>query len=133
MPDQPSLVITQRDYEKLSSLLAGIRSNSTELLEEELNRAKIVPSTDVPKDVVTMNSKVNFIDLDTGKEWIVSLVYPHAANADEDRISILAPIGIALIGLRVGQEISWPLPHGKAKRLKVVSILYQPEAAGEEA
>lgn len=131
MQAQPSLLITQRDYEKLSSLLSGIRSNSTELLEEELNRAQIISANDIPKDVVTMNSKVSFMDLDSEKEWTVSLVYPHAANVEEDRISILAPVGVALIGLKVGQEINWPLPNGRAKRLKVISVLYQPDAAGE--
>jgi regulator of nucleoside diphosphate kinase len=67
--------------------------------------------------------------LDTGKELVVTLVYPHDADIDENKISILAPIGAALIGLRVGQVIRWPVPSGKEKRLQVVAVLFQPESA----
>lgn len=122
--------MTQNDFQKLSSLVGSVHSDVTELLEEELNRASIVTEEALPKDVVSMNSKVCFEDLDSGAENTVTLVYPHEAKIEESKISILAPVGSALIGLRVGQVIHWPIPHGKKKRLKVKSVLFQPAAGG---
>ena len=78
-----------------------------------------------------MNSRVRFGDADTGEEFEASLVYPADANVDQWRISVLAPIGAALLGLSIGQFIDWPMPGGAVKRLRVISVLYQPEAAGE--
>lgn len=77
----------------------------------------VVANDELPADVVSMNSKVSFKDLDTEKESVVTLVYPQDANIDEGKISIFAPVGSALIGLRVGQVINWPLPHGKEKKI----------------
>jgi regulator of nucleoside diphosphate kinase len=128
MHSQDSLILTQADFQKLSSLLSSAQTEIAELLEEELGRATIVPNEKLPQDVVSMNATVSFQDLDTRKESVVTLVYPHEANIDENKISILAPVGSALIGLRVGQIINWPVPNGKEKRLKVISVLYQPEA-----
>lgn len=122
MNDDSKLIITENDFQKLSSLVAISDSEVAELLEEELARASVVAPDRLPSDVVSMNSKVGFIDLDTGKESIVTLVYPHEAKIEENKISILAPVGSALIGLRVGQVINWPLPHGKEKKLQVVSV-----------
>ena len=128
MYSQDSLILTQADFQKLSSLLSSAQPEIAELLEEELGRATIVSNDKLPEDVVSMNATVSFQDLDTRKESVVTLVYPHEANIDENKISILAPVGSALIGLRVGQIINWPVPNGKEKRLKVISVLYQPEA-----
>lgn len=122
MQSDPKLIMSQEDYIKLSTLLARSESETAELLDEELNRAKIVDPEQVPTDVVTMNSTVKFIDLEQEKEMVVTLVYPHDAKIDEYKISILTPIGAALIGLRVGQTITWPLPNGKQKQLKVISV-----------
>lgn len=128
MYSQDSLILTQDDFQKLSSLVSTTQSEIAELLEEELGRASIVSNDKLPQDVVSMNSTISFQDLDTNKDSIVTLVYPHEANIDENKISILAPIGSALIGLKVGQTINWPVPNGKEKRLKVISVLYQPDA-----
>ena len=128
MYNQNNLILTQADFQKLSSLVSSTQSEIAELLEDELGRASIVSNDKLPQDVVSMNSQVSFQNLDTGKESVVTLVYPHEANIDENKISILAPIGSALIGLGVGQIINWPVPNGKEKRLKVVSVLYQPDA-----
>lgn len=116
------LILTQSDFEKLNSLLEAAQPDIAELLKEELSRAVIVANDELPVDVVSMNSKVIFKDLVTDKESVVTLVYPQDANIDEGKISIFAPVGSALIGLRVGQVINWPLPNGKEKRIQVVSV-----------
>lgn len=119
------LILTQADFQKLFSLVRSMRADLAERLEDELNRASVVPDTELPRDVVAMNSKVKYRDLESGTESVVTLVYPHEANLEENRISVLAPIGSALIGLRAGQIIRWPLPNGKEKRIEVVSVLDQ--------
>jgi len=77
---------------------------------------------------VTMNSKVKFLNIQDNKEMFITIVYPSDANFAEGRISVLASIGSALIGLRVGQEINWMFPNGKTKTLKILEVIYQPEA-----
>ncbi len=94
-----------------------------------MGRASIVADEELPKDVVSMNSKVRLQDLETGQETIVTLVYPNDANIEENKISILAPVGSALIGLQVGQVIQWPVPSGQEKRFKVLAVLSQKESA----
>ena len=99
-------------------------------LEKELNRGKIVKSKDIPKDVITMNSMVHLKDLDSGEEMTYTLAFPDMADISNNKISILAPIGTALIGYSVGDIIEWEVPAG-LRKLKVEEILYQPEAAGD--
>lgn len=99
-------------------------------LEQELDRANIVTSQEVPPDVITMNSKVLLKDLDTGEEMIYTLVYPEDADLLEDKISVLAPVGTAILGYRIGNILEWKVPDGVVK-LKVEKLLYQPEAAGD--
>lgn len=123
------LILTKADFEKLTSLIHTANAESADLLEEELSRASVVADKELPADVVSMNSKVRFQDLETEKETTVTLVYPHDADIEENKISILAPVGSALIGLRVGQVIQWPVPKGKEKRFKVLSVISQPESA----
>lgn len=125
MKDEDDLILSNGDFQKLSSLLNVAKPEIAELLEEELSRASVVPDNELPNDVVSMNSHVSFRDLDTGKESAITLVYPHEASIDENKVSILAPVGSALIGLKVGQVIEWPVPNGKEKRLKVISVISQ--------
>jgi regulator of nucleoside diphosphate kinase len=99
-------------------------------LEQELQRAEIVSSQEIPGDVITMNSTVRLKDLDTNRELIYTLVFPADADAGQNKISVLAPIGTALIGYRVGDIITWEVPAGR-RRLKVKKVIYQPEAAGD--
>lgn len=99
-------------------------------LEQELLRAEIVPPREIPGDVITMNSTVRLRDLDTRKDLTYTLVFPPDADAGENRISVLAPIGTALIGYRVGDVITWEVPAGR-RRLRVEEIIYQPEKAGD--
>lgn len=122
MEQSPALVIKREDFEKILGIISLAKNELGALLEEELGRAEIVSAAEFPRDRVAMNSRVVYKDMETGKESKVTVVFPHEANVDENKISILAPIGAALIGLRVGQEIHWPLPHGKDKRVKVISV-----------
>lgn len=123
MKNTNGLILSDADFNKLSHLIKNIDSEVAELLDGELNRAAVVSSAELPQDVVCMNSKVKFTDLDTGKESFCTLVYPHEANIEENKISVLAPIGAALIGLRVGQVINWPISQNKEKHLKVIEVV----------
>ncbi len=128
--------ITVKDRDRILKLIAkerefgtGKNKNYLKDLEHELNRANIVSSEDIPPDSITMNSKVLLKDLDLGKETTYTLVYPEDADLSENRISVLAPIGTAMIGFRKGDVINWKVPAGIVK-LKVEKIIYQPEATG---
>jgi len=96
----------------------------------ELNRATVIAPTEVPPDVITMNSRVRLLDLDTGEEMIFTLVFPAQADIAESKISVLAPIGTAMLGYRVGDTFTWEVPDGE-RTLQVKELLYQPEAAGD--
>ena len=130
------IYITDSDKKRLKQLIREARASGSEheiyieKLEGELNRGKIVKSKEIPKDVITMNSKVHLKDLATREEMIYWLVFPGDADPDQNKISILAPIGTALIGYRVGDVIEWKVPAG-LRKLKVLEVLYQPEAAGD--
>jgi regulator of nucleoside diphosphate kinase len=129
----PQITITKPDFDRLGALFASVgpaNDGWVERLDEELARANVVPADSVPPDVVTMNSRVCFEDENAGVTREITLVYPSDADAESSRVSVFAPIGSALLGLRVGQSIDWPLPNGRRKRYRVVSIPYQPEASG---
>lgn len=128
----PEIVITERDHERLMSLLQTLppRHPVGGLLRRELDRAEVVESDAVPADVVTMHSRVVLEDVGSHTRHSVSLVYPGSADFEQGRLSILAPVGAALLGLRAGAEISWPMPNGGERRVRVVSVAWQPEAAG---
>jgi regulator of nucleoside diphosphate kinase len=127
---QPKIIMTDKDHGRLSQLLEQKKFEDTEKLWEEISRAQIVSQNEVPKDVVTMNSLVRVKDVQSGKERDLLIVYPNQANVDLGKISILTPVGIALIGLRVGQSIDMVVPNGKTKQIQVVEVSYQPEAHG---
>ncbi len=128
------LYITKADYEKLQRLIEGRRTTGSvdikylNLLEAELDRAEVVDPEAIPPDVVTMNSEVRLKDLDSGDIIVYRLVFPSQART-ENSISVLAPIGMAMLGYQVGDIIEWPVPRG-IRRLKVLEVLFQPEAAG---
>ncbi|MPN49164.1 Regulator of nucleoside diphosphate kinase [bioreactor metagenome] len=85
----------------------------------------------MPPTVVTMNSTVQFTIAESGKQFVLSLVYPRDMDGSADKISIFAPVGSALLGLSIGDELAWPGPGGKPMTVRVKQIMYQPEAAGE--
>ncbi|MGN6513474.1 MAG: nucleoside diphosphate kinase regulator [Lysobacteraceae bacterium] len=130
---RPPLLLSRLDCERLEALLEGpfAAGLDTHALAAELERAEVVEPAQVPADVVTMNSVVRVRDEDSGGERELALVYPHEADGSADRVSVLAPVGSALLGLRVGDAIDWPMPGGRSARLRVLSIRYQPEAAGD--
>jgi regulator of nucleoside diphosphate kinase len=134
MMAQPNIVITKRDFERLESLvdsLSAVDSLSGAGLIDELQRADLVASQDIPPSVVTMNSQVTFTVLASVKQLTYTLVYPKDMDTSGDKISILAPVGSALLGLSVGQEIEWFVAAGKTTRIRVDSIDYQPERSGD--
>jgi regulator of nucleoside diphosphate kinase len=100
-------------------------------LLEELSRAELVEPADMPPDVVTMNSRVRFALDQPAEEFTLTLAYPKDMRPGDDRISVLAPVGNALIGLAAGDSIDWSRPDGVAFKLTVLDVLYQPERAGE--
>ena len=137
MVKEAAIFITKNDRERLGNLIeiARERDNGTNReylnrLEEELDRAELIEPKDTPPDVITMRSKVRLKDLSTGEQMVYSLVFPTEAKFDEGKISILAPIGTAMLGYRRGDVIEWQVPSG-LRKLKVEEILYQPESAGE--
>ena len=126
---QPHLVISSLDLDRIEQLLGNHPQHLA--LQEELDRAEIRDPADMPPDVVTMNSTVRFKMQNSGSEFCLTLVYPKDAQGDESKISVLAPVGSALLGLSVGQTIDWTAPGGRKLRLRVTAVHYQPEAAGD--
>jgi regulator of nucleoside diphosphate kinase len=128
------ILITETDYDKLCRLIAGRRGSGTDAahlreLEDELENAEVLDDNEtVPADVITMHSEVRLMDMDSGETRIYKLVFPSDART-ENALSVLAPIGTAILGYRVGNVIQWRVPKG-VRRLKVLEVLYQPEAAG---
>ena len=114
------MIVSVDDYVRLRELVAD------HALAEELELAIVVPSDRIPKNVVTMNSRLIYSDESTGQTREVELVYPSEADPVAGRISVLAPVGCALLGLSAGQSIDWNLPSGQVHRLRVERILSQP-------
>lgn len=128
------IVVTSRDFERLDNLLASLPAGALpdgSALKSELDRAEVVEPEQIPPDVVTMNSTVRFKFAESGEEFRLTLVYPKDAQGEPDRVSILAPVGSALLGLAVGDEIEWPMPRGGISTVRVIKVSYQPERAGE--
>jgi regulator of nucleoside diphosphate kinase len=131
-----TIYITELDYNRLNGLIERTRErNGTDReylnkLEAELDRAEIIDPKDLPADVITMRSKVRLKDLVSGESNTYSLVFPTEADFAEGKISVLAPIGTAILGFRKGNTIEWQVPSG-LRRLKVEEVLYQPESAGD--
>ena len=100
----------------------ALRRLDCENLQAELDRADVLPAADVPDDVVTMHSQVYYVDETTGERRAVTLVYPHEADIAKGRVSVLAPVGAALLGLSTGQSIDWGFPHGVRRRLRVLEV-----------
>ena len=127
--------LTELDHARLARLtrnLAGAtRPSDGDLLEEALDTATLVESTTIPGDVVTMHSTVVLRDLETSRRYRLTLCYPDEAEPAAGRVSVLAPIGASLLGLRVGADAKWTLPGGGRAAARLEAILFQPEATGE--
>lgn len=132
------IYITQFDLNRLTELVevgltfrgGNSESRHLESLKEELDRAHIVLPKDIPPDIVTMNSRVRLSDMSKGGEQIYTLVFPRDADTAMGKISVLAPIGTAILGYKVGDLIEWQVPAG-TRTFKIAEVLYQPEAAGD--
>lgn len=139
MTTNTTIWLTDHDYTRLKHLLAELARQSRgmqaglEMLEEILDSARIVDPDEVPENVVTMNSSVLFEDVVTREHGTVTIVYPADADPSAGRISVLSPVGAALIGECEGREVELPLPYGRTRRIRIVGVLYQPEARGEFA
>jgi regulator of nucleoside diphosphate kinase len=133
MQSMPPIIMSSVDQDRLERLLSSKNYRQlpgVDALEREINRATVVEPTQVPPDVVTMNSTIRFVDDVSASEFTLTLVYPKDAGP-ADRISILAPVGSALLGLSVGQSIVWRVPGGRELNVRVLEVIRQPEAMGE--
>ena len=130
------VTLTKNDYTRIYKAITDaknsktINSNEAEKLLSELSKAEIVPSEKIDKDVVTMNSEVKLFFENTQKEQSFKIVYPQDANLKENKKKKISPIATALIGYKIGDEIEWIVPGGMTK-IKIVDLIYQPEAAGD--
>ena len=128
-----TIYLTTKDRERLLKVAERTgsqdRGDLIDLLRE-LERAEVVSEDQLPHDVITMNSRVRLLELDTGVAREYTLVYPQDADASAGKVSVVAPLGAAMIGYREGDELEWDLPGGR-KRFRVEAVLYQPEAAGD--
>ncbi len=133
------IYVTNEDMQRLRQLVENLQASVTAdtrnlaALEEELDRAHVVDAKKIPRDVITLNSQVRIMDLDNGRVFEYEVVYPNTrTHSSADPLSVLAPLGTALLGYRAGDTINWSVPRGK-RRLKVLEIIYQPEAKGASA
>lgn len=134
MSSRPNIIISSLDADRLEALLESTAKGAfpgKAQLEAELLRAEIREPRQMPDNVVTMNSRVRFKVLSTGEDFTYTLVYPKDMDGSSDKISILAPVGSALLGLSQGDEIEWPAPGGGLVRVQIEEIIFQPERAGE--
>jgi regulator of nucleoside diphosphate kinase len=113
------VIIPEHDF-------AALRQLDCDMLQDELDRAEIVPGYAIPIDVVTMHARVRYVDETTGERRDVTLVYPEQTDVARGRISVLAPVGAALLGLSAGDAIEWVFPHGARRRLRVESVEQAP-------
>ncbi|GAA0397690.1 nucleoside diphosphate kinase regulator [Cocleimonas flava] len=133
MDQRPKITISSLDAERLEEMIDSLGNNQFPGKEEllaEISRADIVEPNEMPSNIVTMNSKVKFKNKSSDKEFSLTLVYPNNSSG-EATVSILAPVGSALLGLTEGDEIEWPKPGGGVLSVKIIEIEYQPEREGE--
>lgn len=131
---KPKIIVSSTDVERLDKLLESLPEDAfpgRADLEAELDRAEIVDPQELPASVVTMNSTVRFRVLESGEEFSMTLVYPRDMDEAGGTVSILAPMGSALLGLSEGDEIEWPRPGGGDMHVRIEEVKYQPERSGE--
>lgn len=132
-PALPNIVLSSLDLDRLDQLLSRLPATDPARLqlEQELDRGAVVEPAAMPANVVTMNSTVRLRLLKTGEEPCLTLVYPKDLDASGDKVSVLAPVGSALLGLSEGDQIHWPMPDGEIQPIQVLQLVYQPERAGQ--
>jgi len=135
MSEEPQIILSSQDLDRLERLLDSVpphHAPGLDALRRELDRAEVVEPDAIPPDVITMNSTARFVDTLSGREFELTLVYPGDTHMTHGTVSVLAPVGSALLGLSVGQSIEWPLPGGRKMTLRVLEVIYQPEAARKQ-
>ncbi|WP_339670468.1 nucleoside diphosphate kinase regulator [Dasania marina] len=134
MNTKPKITVSSLDLARLEKMIGNLQYNPPPSLDDlvnELARADILAPKDIPSNVVTMNSTVKFKVTSSNKEFSLTLVYPQDSDGSPDKISILAPVGSALLGLSEGEQIEWPKPGGGQLQVEIIEVIYQPERAGE--
>ena len=133
MERKPNITLSSLDLERIETLLEKNNSQfpGRDALEAELDRADVLDPEDMPPNVMTMNSTVRFTMLELNKSNTLTLVYPKDMDGSADKVSIFAPVGIALLGLSVGDELKMPSPTGHQVTVRVDAIEFQPESSGE--
>lgn len=132
--NERTIHVTPDDMARLRALTSAVEVDYRDrpylaALAAELSRAVILDAGQIAPDVVTMSSRVRLRD---GRHrWTMTLVFPEAAEPEEGRISVLAPLGAAILGCRVGQRVEFRVPNGQVRSCEILSVLYQPEAAGD--
>jgi regulator of nucleoside diphosphate kinase len=135
--NQPKIFVTTKDSGKLRELIRKAyhseyrASDYLKKLAEEIEKASVVEPDQIPSDVITLNSTARLVDQNTDEEMLYTLVFPEDADVATGKISILAPIGTAMLGYKTGDTFEWDTPGGK-RIIRVKEILYQPEASGDE-
>lgn len=128
------ITVSSRDMRRLEQLLeqpSWSNAPGIDALRDELARANVVEPDKMPAEIVTMHSTARVEDESTGESHELTLVYPREVDGSAGKVSVLAPVGSAMLGLRVGQSIEWTMPGGRHARLRVTAIEYQPEASGD--
>lgn len=130
----PELVVSSLDFDRLDALIAALpleQQAAGQILATELARARVVEPAELPADRVSMRSTVCFESTHEHHPSRLTLVYPQELGSAPDQISVLAPVGTALLGLKVGDSIEWRLPGGESTRVRILGIDYQPEREGD--
>ena len=129
----PNITLTDQDYERITAMLEhidslGSKESNLEDLENEIDRAVVVPSLEVSRNIVTMGSRLRYLFVAGNQTREITVVYPHEADREKHFVSVTAPLGAALLGLKAGDEITWNLPEGKQETIRLLEVLDQPEA-----
>jgi regulator of nucleoside diphosphate kinase len=130
--------LSELDHVRLLNLLRRVARGDVSAppwraIEDVLDASDLVPSREVAPDVVTMHSQILLQDTQTGQRNTLTLCYPEQADPAVGRVSVLSPVGIALLGLRVGSVARWVGPSGDEKAVEIVAVLFQPESSGDYA
>ena len=129
-----TIYLTDKDYNRLLQVVQLQRQKNglfvVAALSQELKRAKVVSAKEIPADVITMNSRVRLKEMRSAAELDLDIVYPKDADVGKRKVSVLAPVGTAVLGCKVGDEVKWPVAQGMVT-YKVQELIYQPEAAGD--
>ena len=132
--NKDTIYLTDKDYNRLLQVVQAQRQKNglfvVAALSQELKRAKVVSPTEIPADVITMNSRVRLKEMKSAAELDIDIVYPKDADVGKRKVSVLAPVGTAVLGCKVGDEVKWPVAQGMVT-YKVQELIYQPEAAGD--